>query len=266
MIPNSEFSIPNSLVNLPFTAVGAVLTLSACAIWIALRPRSAAARRAIIIAASIYFAASVYSVPFAVSKLLTPRYRPLDRADVGHGNVVIVVLGAGNETVFGWEQSMSVPNQGAAARVLEAWRVYRLLNPERVITSGGTLGPEDLSEPSGINMRDRLVQFGVPADRIVVESQSRNTRDEAVIIAPMLRQMNADHLVLVTSAVHMRRALGAFRAVGWDGVPAVAPDAHYFDPWFHFVLPTSHGLSFSGDVAHELIGLPYYWIRGWWRN
>jgi len=63
----------------------------------------------------------------------------------------------------------------------------------------------------------------------------------------------------------MRRALGAFRAVGVDATPAIAPD-----PWWHaprplWIMPTAHGLSFSGDIVHELFGIPYYWARGWWR-
>jgi uncharacterized SAM-binding protein YcdF (DUF218 family) len=255
----------SQFVTVLFSATSVVIALFACAMWIACRPRSDAARRAIIVVGSAFFAASLYAIPFALSRLLGPQYRPFTRADVGRGNAVVVVLGAGNETVFGWNDHITIPNSNAAARVLEAWRVYRLIDPQRLITSGGNLGPDDLSEPSGVNMRNRLVQFGVPADRIVIESQSRNTHEEAMLIAPMLKQLKADRLVLVTSAVHMPRALGTFRAVGWNAVPAVAPDAHYFDPWPHFVLPTDHALSFSGDVAHELIGIPYYWLRGWWR-
>jgi uncharacterized SAM-binding protein YcdF (DUF218 family) len=105
----------------------------------------------------------------------------------------------------------------------------------------------------------------VPHDRIVLESASRNTRDEALVIAPMLRELGVDRVVLVTSAVHMRRAVGAFRAVGVNPLPAVAPDPKYRVMWVAQLRPGREGLNLSSQVAHELAGLPYYWARGWWK-
>ena len=63
----------------------------------------------------------------------------------------------------------------------------------------------------------------------------------------------------------MRRALASFRAVGVDAVPAVArnpfPAPDRPGRW----LPTSEGFGEGAFVAHEVLGLSYYWLRGWAR-
>jgi uncharacterized SAM-binding protein YcdF (DUF218 family) len=81
----------------------------------------------------------------------------------------------------------------------------------------------------------------------------------------MLASLHVERVILVTSAIHMRRSLGAFRAAGVNAEPAPAPDPGAYatagDRW----LPTERGLRFSSELAHEIVGLPYYWLRGWWR-
>jgi uncharacterized SAM-binding protein YcdF (DUF218 family) len=112
-------------------------------------------------------------------------------------------------------------------------------------------------------MHDELVRLGVPASRVIVETASHDTHDEAVILAPMLRTHGIEHVVLVTSATHMRRSLAVFRAQGWNAVPAIAPDPGFTSTWAAWLLPSAIGLDLSHQVVHELIGLPYYWARGW---
>jgi uncharacterized SAM-binding protein YcdF (DUF218 family) len=256
----------NSFAYFIVSPQGAITTLFIGALWMALRPQSTVARRFLIVAAIAYFAATIYAVPAAVGALLTIGYHELGRADVPAGRVAIVVLGAGNETVTGWNDHVSVPNADAAARVLEAVRVDQLIHPQWIISSGGKLHPDDIAEPSSANMRQLLVELGVPAAKILLNPDPFDTHGEAMTVASMIRALGANDLVVVTSAVHMRRALGAFRAAGVDAIPAIAPDSWHGQPWRLWVRPTTHGLEYSSDVVHELLGIPYYWVRGWWRS
>ena len=114
-------------------------------------------------------------------------------------------------------------------------------------------------------MRDELVRLGVPAARIIVETRSSNTREEALVVTPMLRSRGIEHMVLVTSDSHMRRALGVFRAEGWRAVPAIAPDPGFNASWEDWLVPSGNGLELSRQISRELLGLPYFWLRGWWR-
>jgi uncharacterized SAM-binding protein YcdF (DUF218 family) len=146
--------------------------------------------------------------------------------------------------------------------VLEASRVYKLISPEWIISSGGAA---DRSEPSSTNMREALVRLGVPFGRILLESESFDTRDEATFVTRILRTLHVDTVVVVTADVHMRRSIGAFRAQGIEAIPAIAPDWRARKRWPARFLPTADGLEFSRQLVHELLGIPYYWARGWWK-
>jgi uncharacterized SAM-binding protein YcdF (DUF218 family) len=139
-----------------------------------------------------------------------------------------------------------------------------MIDPEWVISSGGKVRPEDPDVASGITMRDELVRQGVPLSRVIVETRSRTTHEEAVVVKPLLEELDVEQTVLVTSDLHMQRSLGAFRAVGIDAVPAIArfPFTDRAQPW---MLPSYRGLWYSGALAHETIGIAYYAVRGWYR-
>jgi uncharacterized SAM-binding protein YcdF (DUF218 family) len=152
-----------------------------------------------------------------------------------------------------------------ASRVLEAARVYHLIDPDWVISSGGLPLESDLDVPAALTMKDTLVELGVPASRILVEDDSWNTYAEALILAPMLASLKVEHPVVVTSDLHMRRSIGAFRALGIDAIPAIArhPYADADNAWR--LLPSAAGLFEAALVTHEVLGIAYYVWRGWYR-
>lgn len=251
----------SALLYFLFSASGPIVALIITAIWLWRRPSSTMARRFAIAVAVGYALASIHLVPFGVSRLLTLGYHQFRADDVGHGPTAVVLLGGGGEFIEGWTDHITVTTPIEGARVLEAWRVFRLISPAWIISSGGRPDPPDEAEASSITMRDELVRLGVPQGRILLESTSRSTHDEAGLIAPMLKSLGIQQVVLVTSDTHMRRSLGAFRAVGVNAVPAIAPDPRLPMQWFWWVLPSHKGLELSSEVSHELLGIPYYWLR-----
>ncbi len=166
-----------------------------------------------------------------------------------------------------WDgRTLSFVDRAAAIRVTEAARVFRLVDAAIVVSSGGDPHPKRYGAPTGETMRDALVAAGVPLDRIVVETQSHTTRDEAIVVGPILESRGASQIILVTSGIHMTRALGTFRAAGIPAVPAIARE---FDPepaLASFFLPTKEGLAVASENVHEILGITYYWLRGWWRR
>ena len=246
-------------------SIGGFAVLSLCAaVWMILRPRSVAARRAIILIVFAYSIASVRAVPWVLSRPLLRGFHQFQRADTCGRTAAIVLLGAGSFTVHGRHQRIGVLEEDAAARVLEAAHVFRLFDSAWVISSGGAAAGFDL-EPGAVTMRDGLVKLGIPPDRILLESTSRNTRDEAMLVAPMIQRLRPDCVVLVTTDIHMRRALASFRAAGVDPVPAITQDPLNSQSRLRSFVPTTDGIRFTSDVAHEYIGLTAYAARGWLR-
>ena len=256
----------STLLDVLFSISAVVSAMLAAALWLWCRLSSAAARRFLFVVAFAFTAASTYAVPFVVGRLLSLGYHKFMANDVGRGVTAVVVLGNGGEFVEGWADGITITNSTEAARVVEARRVFQLISPEWLISSGGRPDPLDRADVSSGIMRAELVQLGVPPERILLESTSRNTYDEAALIAPMLRALGVQQVVLVTTDTHMRRSMGAFRAVGWNPVPAIVPDSQAPKSWLRWALPTGRGLELSGEVTHELVGWAYYWLRGRWRS
>lgn len=249
-----------------FSAGGVVALLLICTGWLLASSGSRAARRALVAVALFYGLASVHGISHGVGRLLAAGYRPLTRGDVPPGSVTVVVLGSATVQVRNWSETvLALPDLHSASRLLEGARVFKLLDATWLISSGGSPTPEDRLQPSGRVMADALVAAGIPRDRILVETASTNTRDEAVIVARMLLDHPTDHVVLVTSGVHMRRSIGAFRAVGVAAIPAVARDPSSVETWWETLLPSDKGLREASHAAHELFGLAGYVARGWYR-
>jgi uncharacterized SAM-binding protein YcdF (DUF218 family) len=159
----------------------------------------------------------------------------------------------------------------AGDRVLYGAELFRQQRAPRVIVTGdvgtGGLAPR----PEADDMTDLLTRLGVPRPAIVAERQALNTHDHAVNLCPMLTQQRIRRVLLVTSAIHMRRSVGVFRrsCPSVEYIPAPT-DFHAVDetpgPWYRRVaglIPTPHSLEDFSAAAHEYLGIAYYRTRGW---
>src|SRR5205085_1845675 len=118
------------------SAGGAVSAFAAVALWIWWRPQSRAARQFLAAAAALYLIGSIYAVPAVASRVLTAGFHPFAIADTPRGSTALVVLGSGSNTVEGWTESLVLMSPSEASRVLEAWRLFRMIAPAIVVTSG----------------------------------------------------------------------------------------------------------------------------------
>lgn len=254
------------LVTYFFSAGGAFVLLSIATLWIWRLPHSTMARRFLLSVTVFYTLLSVYGVSYATSRLLVSGFRPLASQDIPAGRTAIVVLGSGTFTARNWDdRRFAILDRPAASRVLEAYRLFTMTDAAWVISSGGLPIPSALEEPSGATMRDALIRLGVPAAQILVETKSRTTHDEAVIVRGMLEPLDVQTVILVTSDIHMRRSIGAFRAHGIAALPAIARHPPPNMTWIGWLLPSKSGLEAAEDVWHEILGIAYYFARGWYR-
>jgi uncharacterized SAM-binding protein YcdF (DUF218 family) len=190
-------------------------------------------------------------------------YRPLASAADARGATVVVVLGAGNEMIRAHGLTLNQVSRAGALRVLEGARLYKLLDRPTIIVSGGVTGREEGMLPEAEAMRTAILQLGVPDDHVVIETESKTTRDEAILLARLLADRPRQPIVLVTSPTHMARSLAVFRAAGLDPVPSVAPfkSDHSLDRrrW----IPNDLGLWLVDSVLYDTAADWYYRARGW---
>jgi uncharacterized SAM-binding protein YcdF (DUF218 family)/lysophospholipase L1-like esterase len=124
----------------------------------------------------------------------------------GRGDVIVVLGAAVNERCS--------PNLYAMRRVIMARDALSAGRAPQVLITGGRAAGTPCSVADA--MAALLVQLGVPRARITVETASRNTWENARLSDPLLRGLGARRIVLITDALHMRRAEACFRALGYQ--------------------------------------------------
>lgn len=174
----------------------------------------------------------------------------------------IVVLGGGISPAMPPE----IPDPDltdAADRVWYAARLYHRGVAPRIIVSGGSLldRPSDPAITEAEGMRHFLVDLGVPSSAIVSEGDSRNTREN---VRNVRRIVGDARVALVTSAVHMPRALRLAREAGLN-VTGLATDwtaPAQARPLWETWLPTGGAMGASSAALHEYMALLFDWRKG----
>ena len=173
----------------------------------------------------------------------------------------IVVLGGAVETDLSAARGMPSLNE-AAERMTSLVYLARHYPKARLAFTGGNGELIHAPMPEAAVARALWTQLGVDQSRIVYESRSRTTYENAVLLKAMLKPEPDQVWMLVTSAWHMPRAVGLFRHAGWTVLPY--PVGYKTAPTLmteiRGSLPSRLGMV---DLAtHEWVGLVAYWLLG----
>jgi len=214
--------------------------------------------------AVLYWLLSTPLVAGGLEAALSRGHGPLGSAAEAQGAQAVVVLGGGSATYRARGAEMDVPSASSALRALEGARIYAMLGDPIVFASGGEAEEAGVDNPESAALRAVLVEAGVPAERVILESDSTDTREQAVELAPILRERGFEQFVLVTSPAHMRRALGVFRAQGLDPIPSASvPRSETAPDFTSAILPHPEALRLSQAALREALAHAYYAVRGW---
>lgn len=199
-----------------------------------------------------------YGVPFQWLGVHLERKHPaiLDIPSVTHVKWV-VVLGGGHRAGE-WLPLTSRISSLSLHRVAEGVRLHRELPDSTLVFSGAaTVGGLSVAEVG----RELGIVFGSRAEKVVVVSSPRNTAEEARCVRELVAN---EPFVLVTSAVHMPRAVALFRNFGLDPIPA--PTGHRSDFRGAFgwtsLLPSASNIADADAIFHELLGLAWVKVGG----
>jgi uncharacterized SAM-binding protein YcdF (DUF218 family) len=110
---------------------------------------------------------------------------------------------------------------------------------------------------SATDSESLLARLGVDPGRVYMENRPRTTSEDAFYCAALLKPKPDERWLLVTSAVHMPRAVGCFRAAGFQVKPYPAGPSHPFVPF-----APSFALNHLDMAAKEWIGLLAYRLMG----
>ena len=221
------------------------------------------ARRWLAALCLFYLALGIPVVSQWLEKGTRPSYRPIATAADAPSVTAVVVLGNGIVSYQYEGLAVESLTRRTAFNVIEGARLYRLLHPAVVIASGGLADPEEFRRSEAEAIRDVLIRLGVPREVVVIEPRSSNTAEQAERVAGLLREH--PRFALITTPIHMPRAVALFRSRGLNPLPAPSHIA-YTDEAQESVLrfvPSARALRASELSMYEYLGMMYARSRGW---
>jgi uncharacterized SAM-binding protein YcdF (DUF218 family) len=216
----------------------------------------AALRRRALVNAALLLIAFVAIVPvggFALARL-EATFAPLQAPARVDG--ILVIGGAIDAAAFDkWPASGFNP---AFGRLYEAARLAKAYPQARLVDVGGPLPATGRAEAD--EAADVLASLGVDRARIEIERKSRNTYENAVNAYRLAHPRPGETWVLVTSAFHMPRAMGCFRAAGFS--PLADPVDYRWKGSASLGFDPAGGLADLDLAVHEYFGLASYRALG----
>lgn len=242
--------------------LGLVVWLSLGALLAQIRGKPGWARGLQLAALALLWLAATPRFSVWLRAPLEQRNPPLSVASTPTAEAILV-LGGGMGTA---DPPRLTPDLNAAGdRILQAARLYQAGKAPLVVVSGGGSPLLGSGGPEAPAMAALLQEWGVPAKAIRLESRSLTTRENAVNSARLLARLGIHRVLLVTSALHMPRALASVRAVGVEAMPAPTDfevtrvRSRTLLDW----LPDAEALVGTTRAIKEYLGLLYYRYQGW---
>jgi uncharacterized SAM-binding protein YcdF (DUF218 family) len=241
--------------------VAAVLALIALALLLLAAGRRRSAAAALVAAFAVL---AVSSLPPCAERLAAAleRAHPPQALDQLVPADAILLLGGATRPP---RPPREFPELGEAGdRVLHAARLYHAGKAPLVVVSGGGASEPGALPTEAARLTFVLEALGVPASAILREEASVNTRDNCVNAKRLLDERGARDVLLVTSALHMRRAFATCRTAGL--AVRAAPTDYLGAPDASGALrlaPDAGALLITELSLHELLGFWIYERRGW---
>ncbi|WP_130618142.1 YdcF family protein [Dyella amyloliquefaciens] len=202
----------------------------------------------------LLFAVGSGAIPRILLHPLQGHYSPAPRIDWAGTNVIVLL--AGGTAVVGDEPLQ--PSYFADGRVLRAAQLYSECHAAgkvcRLLVTGGD--SQDHGEAESVVYGRALRRLGIPETDILLETRSMTTWQNAQFSRPILVAQAPQHVVLVTSGVHLRRSLLYFGHFGIEPQP-VAGD--WVNPRRE-LFPDSWNVLLTDACMHEYLGILRYYV------
>lgn len=153
-----------------------------------------------------------------------------------------------------------------ADRVIHAVQLYKLGKIKKILVSGGNGGLSERSRQEADELVDAFILMGVPKEALLIENQSRNTRESAVAVKTMLSDDYAPtDCLLITSAYHMRRSRACFNKVGLP-IDTFSTDFLHHNRKYSFdvlFIPKLDSINIWTILTREWTGMLAYKLNGY---
>lgn len=190
---------------------------------------------------------------------LESRFPPWDAARGAPDGIVVLGGGIASALSNDYDEPMLTSDGGRITAIAKLARAYP---KARIVYANGDPSLMPTGQTDAKYFYALTDSFGISRDRVLVESQSRNTFENAMFSKAMINPKPGERWLLVTSAQHMPRAIGCFRQAGFpvEAYPAVWKTR--LRGSFALADTLGKGLYELDLATHEWIGLIAYRLTG----
>lgn len=153
-------------------------------------------------------------------------------------------------------------------RMVQAISLYKKGKVKKILISGDSGHLTDRGLHEARQMKQLLVSWGIPKEDIITEEISVNTHQNAKETKKLLDKSYPEFksFLLVTSGIHMRRALACFEKEGMKCTPFPTDlytnrTRNYY--WDQYLIPDMHNLTLWKDLLKEIVGYAVYDVVGY---
>jgi uncharacterized SAM-binding protein YcdF (DUF218 family) len=145
-----------------------------------------------------------------------------------------------------------------ADRLIYTLQLYNQGVIKNIFISGGNGNLFNNNYKESETIKDFLIQNKIDSNDIIIENQSRNTKENAINSAKLLNKKN--EYILITSAIHMKRSILCFENEGLKIIPFSVDNSMSYssNKIEYMLLPRSRVLENWEDLIHEIIGYYVY--------
>lgn len=194
----------------------------------------------------------------ALMAALEKDIHPLRLEDALKARAIIILAGGSYPNAV--EYGRDAPSSLTLERLEYGAYLHRETGLPILVTGGS---PESLKPEAQTMLRTLQDEFGVPVKW--VETQSFDTRQNAIYSAAMLAPSGIKRVLVVSHAWHLPRAKIAFANAGLEMIPAPTRFGHALerDPGYAVFsfLPQVRALAKSTYALHEFLGMLWYRVR-----
>lgn len=189
-------------------------------------------------------------VPMWVTGVLEHQYPTIKQADP---DIHWVVVLGGGQAQFAEGEAYDLLSTASLRRLFAGVRLYRQLPQAKLVLSGGECCHKT---PEAMRLAEIASKLNLSPQQLVIEAASVNTASQAKALAPLLQDKP---FYLVTSAIHMPRAMALFGRQGLHPIAAPADFTYYWqdERLAKYYLPNPKNLVYFNIAWHEILGIAW---------
>ncbi len=221
-------------------------------------------RLLVFVATAVLVTASIPRVAQYTAAYLENQYPPVPVGALPRAEVAVML---GGVLALPKPPRIRAELVGSSDRLLHVYRIARQGKANQVYLVGGNVFDGYFRGRESEFSRLMLREWGMPENRMAIGNISRTTHQNALEARDYLAEKGFinEPVILVTSALHMPRAVETFRTAGVRVIPASTDVlvTEATEPSVFNWIPSAAALQLTTRALHEIVGLQYYRWRGW---